>query len=322
MKKSDLKTAWKQITAGHSFVLACHERPDGDCLGASLALARTLRSMGKMATVLSSDAVPDHYLFLPGSDSIVHSIDDIDFDVAVLVDSELTRRVGDAGKPMEHAPVQVRIDHHPSPDGFGQIKIVNSDVSSTSELVAEIFEANDISIDAETAMLLYTGMAFDTGGFRFQNTSPRTLEIASHLASCGAQPSVIAREIFESRPLRAMKLLGMALGSLQTEENGRIVWGSINYDVYKAIGATDADTEGVVNLVAAVKGPIVAILFREASPGSVRVSLRSRDGFDVNRVARVFDGGGHAAAAGCSVNASLDEAKSRVLAEVRRWMES
>lgn len=321
MKKSELKDAWREMTDGRSFVLACHERPDGDCLGAALALARVLRGMGKDAIVLSSDGVPDHYRFLPGSETVVRSADEVNFDVAVLVDSELTKRVGEAGKALNRARLHVRIDHHPSPDGFGQIRIVDSKASSTCEIVAEIFEANDIAIDAEMATLLFTGIVFDTGGFRFQNTSSRTLDIASRLAACGARPSSIAREVFESRPLRAIKLLGVALGSLQTEDEGRIVWGRIAHDDFKALGATDADTEGAVNVVASVKGPIVAILFREVEPGSVRVSLRSRDGFDVNRVARVFEGGGHAAAAGCTVNGTLDEARSRVLAEVRRWME-
>jgi len=322
MKRSDLRDAWEEMLTGRSFVLACHERPDGDCLGASLALSRALSAHGKNAYVLSSDGVPDHYRFLPGSGDVVRSTEGLEFDVAVLVDSELTKRAGEQGKALERAPLQVRVDHHPSPDGFGRIRVVDSAASSTCEIVAELLEANDIAIDADTATLLFAGIVFDTGGFRFQNTSPRTLEIASQLASRGAKPSVISREVFESRPLRAMKLLGVALESLELVDDGRIVYGRIAHDDFTALGATDADSEGAVNQVASVKGPIVAILFREPQPGSVRVSLRSRDGFDVNRIARVFEGGGHAAAAGCTVNGTLDEAVVRVLAEVRRWMES
>ena len=322
MNRSDLRDAWRKLAAGNSFLLACHERPDGDCLGAALALAWALRAMGKDAVVLSPDGVPEHYRFLPGSDAVVTSVDNTDFDVAVLVDSELTKRVGKSGGILTGARVHVRIDHHPSPDGFGQIRIVDSTVSSSCELIAELFEANGIPIDADTATLLLTGMVFDTGGFRFQNTSPATFEVAARLAALGASPSAIAREVFESRPLMALRLLGTALGSLQMEDDGRIVWGEIALGDFKALGASDADTEGAVNLVASVKGPVVAILLREVEPGTVRVSLRSREGFDVNRVARAFDGGGHAAAAGCTVNGSLDEARSRVIAEVRRWMDS
>lgn len=322
MRKNELRRAWQEITAGHSYVLACHQRPDGDCLGAALALARELKARGKNAVVLSPDGVPDHYCFLPGSAAVARSVNGVDFDVAVLVDSESVKRVGEAGKGLDSAALQVRIDHHPSPDGFGVIRILDSNASSTCELVAEIFEANDIGIDADAATLLFTGIVFDTGGFRFGNTSPRTLEIASHLAARGAEPSAIAREVFESRSLRAMKLLGIALESMEVEDGGRIACARLAYQDFQALNATDADTEGAVNLVASVKGPIVALLFREVEPGTVRVSLRSRDGFDVNTVARAFDGGGHAAAAGCTLNGTLDEAKARVLAEVRKWMAS
>lgn len=322
MRRNELRRAWREITSGRSFVLACHERPDGDCLGAALALARELRSIGKNAVVLSPDGVPEHYRFLPGSDAVARSVDDVDFDVAVLVDSELTKRVGEAGKVLERASLQVRIDHHPSPDGFGMTRILDSKASSTCELVAETFEANDIFIDADAATLLLTGIVFDTGGFRFANTSPRTLEIASHLAARGAQPSAIAREVFESRSLRALKLLGIALESMQIEDGGRIVCAQLAHEDFRSLGATDGDTEGAVNLVASVKGPIVALLFREVEPGTVRVSLRSRDGFDVNRVARAFDGGGHAAAAGCTVKGTLEAARAQVLTEVRKWMAS
>ena len=234
----------------------------------------------------------------------------------------MTKRVGEAGRLLESAPLQVRIDHHPSPDGFGKIRILDANASSTCEIVAETFQANEVSIDADAATLLFAGIVFDTGGFRFGNTSPRTLEIASNLAARGAEPSVIARELFESRSLRAMKLLGIALESMEIEDDGRIVSAKLAHEDFKALGATDGDTEGAVNMVASVKGPIVALLFREIEPGIVRVSLRSRDGFDVNRVARAFDGGGHAAAAGCTLNGTLDEAKLRVLSEVRKWMAS
>lgn len=304
-----------------SFVLACHVRPDGDCLGAALALARALKGLGKDVVVLSQDPVPDHYRFLPGSGTVLTETPRRDFAVGVLVDSDAPKRAGVASEAVLSAPLLARIDHHLSDENFGQVQIADTHVSSTSELIVELLGANDIPIDTETATLLLAGITFDTGGFRFPNASARTFEIASELAAIGASPSLIARQIFESRPLKSLKLLGRALSSMRSSEDGLIVSAEITHADYTELGADDADTEGVVNSVAAVKGPRVAILFREVEPGTVRASLRSRDGVDVNQVARMFEGGGHAAAAGCTVNGTLAEAETRVIEEVRRWME-
>lgn len=322
MNRSDLKDAWSRLTRSESFALACHVRPDGDCLGAALALARALRALGKDAVVLSQDPVPENYLFLPGSETAVQETPRRDFAVGVLVDSDAPKRAGVSSEAVLSSPVLARIDHHLSTDSFGDIQIVDTQVSSTCELVAELFVANDIPIDSDSATLLLAGIIFDTGGFRYPNASARTFEIASHLAALGARPAAISREIFESRPLRAAKLLGRALSSMKSGDAGAIVWAEITHDDYSDLEATDADTEGIVNSVAAVKGPKVAILFREVERDAIRVSLRSREGVDVNVIAKVFEGGGHAAAAGCTVNAPLAEAEALVIGEVRRWMES
>ena len=136
----------------------------------------------------------------------------------------------------------------------------------------------------------------DTGGFRFGNTDARSFEVAAELTKLGAQPSTIYRAIFDSRPLKAGKLLGRALNSMRTDESGRVIWAEITQADLAELGATDADTDSIVNHIGAIKGPQVAIFFRETKPGVVRTSLRSRGGYDVDRVARIFDGGGHKAA--------------------------
>lgn len=318
--KTSLEAAWCRLTSGQSYVLACHVRPDGDCLGAMLALARALRKMGKDVTALSIDGVPDNYAFLPDADTIVISTDRSGFDFGVIVDADAPTRVGDSDQALLSGRTLVRIDHHLSSGDFGDLNVVDTKISSTSELIAQLFDANGVEIDQSAATLLLTGIIFDTGGFRYPNASSRTFATASKLIELGANASEIAREVLENRPQRALKLLGRALASLVTEPDGQIAYGEITHRDYNELGVTDADTEGIVNALSAVKGPKVVILLRETEPGTVRVSLRSREGVDVNRVAQTFDGGGHAAAAGCTVNGSLDEARAKVIAEVRRWM--
>lgn len=321
LRARSLKDAWKRLTEGDSYVLACHVRPDGDCLGALLALARELRRIGKDVCALSIDGVPGNYAFLPDTEKISSATERRDFDIGVIVDADAPKRVGDSAETIASARTLARVDHHLSSEQFGDIQIISHSVSSTCELVALLFNANGIAIDQQTATLLLAGIIFDTGGFRYPNTSARTFHIASELVELGANSSNIAREVLENRPQRNLQLLGRALASLNVEANGAIACGRITARDYSELGCTDADSEGVVNSLAAVKGPKVVILFRETEPGTIRVSLRSRDGVDVNRVAQVFDGGGHAAAAGCTVHGSIEEAQARVIAEVRRWME-
>jgi phosphoesterase RecJ-like protein len=281
-----------------------------------------LRGFGKDVTVLSADGVPDNYTFIPESETVVRQTGRRDFDVGMLVDSESTSRIGPAKEVVEAGRVAACVDHHVPNGEFGEIRVIDHGASSTAEVIVEWLDAAGVDIDSTAAAQLLTALVADTGGFRFANTKPRTLEVAARLTASGAQPSVIYREVFESKPLRAAKLLGRALTSLQTDPTGRIVWATVTRKDLDELNAVDADTESIVNHVGAVRGAKVAILFRETEPKVVRISLRSRDGFDVDRVARVFDGGGHVAAAGCTVRLPLDDARKAVLDEVAKWMDS
>lgn len=321
-KRRKLRESWALLTRGHSFLLACHQRPDGDTLGSALALARVLRNMGKEVFVVCEDGVPINYRFIPDSETVITATDRSGFDVGVLVDCEGIKRVGSAEDALLSSRVKACIDHHIPNGEFGEIRIIDPSASATAELVFELLVANGIKVDNAVATQLMTGIVADTGAFRFPNATPNTFRIASTLVAAGARPSEIAREIYESHSLPAMHLLGRALCSLTVHESGRIVWAQVTRKDMDELGATDADTEGIVNLVRWVKGPEVAILFRETRPDSIRISLRSDNSFDVERVARVFGGGGHRAAAGCTVEASLNEARELVIKEVLKWMES
>ncbi len=323
MKKTNPhRQAWARLLEGQSFIIACHQRPDGDTIGSSLALAHALRRLGKDAVIVSADGLPDGYDFIPESDTIVTSTDRRGFDFGVLVDSEGTNRVGPAEEAVLSSKSTACIDHHQPNGGFGEVRVVDTSASSTAELVVEFLQANEVEIDNIMATQLMAGLVSDTGAFRFANVTPRTFRVAALLMELGAKPSEIARAVYESRPLQAMKLMGRAMSSLQTDPTGQVVWAVITGGDMQETGTTDADTESVVNLVRWVKGPRVAILFRETKPNSIRTSLRSSDGVDVDRVARVFGGGGHKAAAGCTLEASLDEAVERVVGEVLKWTAS
>lgn len=318
-----LKESWRKLLAHYSFVLACHQRPDGDTLGSALGLAHVLRLHGKDVVVVSEDGVPENYRFIPESETVERYTDRRDFDIGMLVDSEGVKRIGSAADAVMSARVQACVDHHVQSSGFGEIRVIDEDASSTAEVLFELLEVNGVHIDVTAATQLLTGLIADTGAFRFANTAPRTFHIAARLTDIGAKPSVIAREVFDNRPMKAMKLLGRALNSLEVDPGGSVVWARITANDLDELGAKDEDTDGIVNNVTKVRGPKVALLFREIGNDLVRVSLRSHGGVvDVNKIANVFEGGGHVAAAGCTVHSPLDEAIRRVVDEVLKWTES
>ena len=324
--KKQIKEAVGALCSAERIALACHVNPDGDALGSILALTHVLRGLGKTAMPLSADGVPDIYGWMPGAEWVRQGTDQRDFDLAVVCDSGALDRVGKRVMAViETASVVIDIDHHATEGVFGDIQIIDATAAATAELVWKVIRALSVEIgrplaDRAVADCLMAGIITDTGSFRFLNVTPHTFDLAARLQRLGAQPAEIAELVFENRSFASLKLLGRALASLQTTPDGRIAWAHVTAADYAQLNADDAETEGIVSHVRSVKGAQVGILFREVPGRNIRISLRSRDGVDVSKVAAAFDGGGHKLAAGCSLDAPLAEAEKIVLAEMQRQM--
>ncbi len=322
MDPKAIESARQAIIQGDNILIACHVRPDGDTLGSALALWLALGSLGKVSWVLSTDGVPEPWDLIPHSNAVLREAPDTDFALSIAVDADGINRLGEAAKPVESAPLVISIDHHSGANPFGDIRIYDPEAAATAELVYGLIDALGVEIGRDIASCLMAGIVGDTGGFRFPNTTPRTFEIAAELMRAGASPSEIAVRIYEDRGLTATKVLGHVLAGLKTAANGRIVWGSVSKEDFSKLEAEDTHTEGVVNYIRAVRGSKIALLFREGPNGAVRVSLRSNKGVDVAKIAAKFGGGGHPAAAGCTLDADLQTAEKLVIEEASRWMES
>lgn len=312
--------AAQAIQSANSIVLASHVNPDGDTLGSCLALAHALKAAGKTVTLLSHDGVPDILKWMPGQEWVERETPARDFDLAVVCDTGTVERIGRAKPAVEAARQTLTIDHHAAEGEFGEIRIVDSTAAATGELVFTLLTAMGLPLTKPIAQCLLCALVTDTGSFRYMNVTPRTFEIASELMRCGACPAEIAELVFDCRSYASLRLLGRALDSLQTRMEGRIAWAHIRASDFAELGATDEETEGIVTHVRAVRTAQVGAFFREIPRKQVRISLRARDGFDVNRVANVFGGGGHRLAAGCSMPPPLEEAERAVLAEIERQM--
>ncbi|HLJ56018.1 MAG TPA: bifunctional oligoribonuclease/PAP phosphatase NrnA [Chthonomonadaceae bacterium] len=314
------------VCAAESVVIASHVNPDGDSLGCTLGLAHALRALNKDLVAISTDGVPDIYRFLPGAEWIQTSTERRDFDLAIVVDAGALERAGRSQREMLlSAPTLLNIDHHVGDAPFGDIRIVDPEAAATAELIYGLVRAlgsrfgRDLMTGA-IADCLMTGVITDTGSFRFMNVTPQTFWLAARLQRLGAMPAEIAELVFENRSFASLKLLGCALESLQTTPDGRVAWAVVTAADYARFGAQDAETEGIVNHVRAVRGAAIGVLFREVPGGKVRISLRAREGADVNRIANVFGGGGHRLAAGCSIEPPLGDAVDRVVAECARQL--
>lgn len=212
------------------------------------------------------------------------------------------------------------IDHHETNDGFGDINLVEPDRSSTAEIVFDVLKELAQPISQEVAECLFTGIYTDTGGFRYSDTTPSTFEAAKQLVELGARPWKVAVEIYESSPVRRIKLLGLCLETLQLHLEGKVASLYVTLDMYKKTGALPEDTEDFVNYARGIKGVEVGIFMRELYEGGVKVSLRSKEKVNVAKVARELGGGGHQNAAGCELNMGIREALKILLEKIAQQL--
>lgn len=323
MTKSDLQEAVRVFGEGGSFLVLGHVNPDGDSLGCMCAFRLAAQSMGKSAVTVSADAVPENYRFLQGSEHILREAPSGErFDVGVILDCDGPGRLGAPSEVLESCAKTLEFDHHPGVERISDVRVIDSSAASTGEILYEFFVEAGVNITPQIAECLLTAIVTDTGCFRFSNVKPSTLRAASGLLECGVSINKIVHRVYETRTLAAAKILGAALSSLKTSANGQVAYACITHEQMVSAQTDEAETEGVVNYVRSVRGARVGILFRENTDGTTRVSLRSADNLDANQIARLFGGGGHRTAAGCTLERPLGEAIEAVLSAVQKWMAS
>ena len=290
--------------AGRRVAVIGHARPDGDCIGSQVALARVLAALGLDVVCLNADAVPRRLQFLVKAmpflraDDVVNVPDDR---AAIFVDCADHARVGERLKARFPAPVGV-VDHHLSNVGFATANLVDSASAATCEILAGVFFDNNLPVDAQTAQALYTGILTDTGQFRFNSTSRRCFVLAGELVARGAQPSEAGYQLYERETEGKLRLLQHFLASLRLECAGRVCVGTLAPDSFAATGTSVEDTEGLVDYARSIDGVDIGALIEEKTDGTVKASLRAKEPvYRVDLVAAQFNGGGHACAAGLNL---------------------
>lgn len=299
-----------KLRSGNRFLLSSHQRPDGDAIGSEIGLARLLRQLGKGATIWNHDATPAIYLPLPGTERIhvgpepPRGFPEL-FGAVIALECPTLDRTG-LENHLEGLPV-LNIDHHLGNEHYGTVNWVDSGAPAVGEMVYRIARALKIQIDADTANALYMTLVSDTGGFRFSNTTSEAFNAAAELVSSGASPETVAKWLFESRPETTLRLLGEMLGTLELHDGKRLATTWLTRGMFERAGASDGDSEGLIDYSRSIAGVEAVALFRQLDTGGHKVSLRSRGAVNVEKIARRFGGGGHHNAAGFQTDLDKEE---------------
>jgi phosphoesterase RecJ-like protein len=295
-----------------AFVMVSHVKPDGDTLGAGLALGLALKKLGKRVQYFQQDPVPRNLRFLPDAEFVSRDVpSDLPANTLwVFCDMSSTSRAGEFLPKIERDDI-LDIDHHLGNDYFGALNYVLTHECSTGTCVMHLLRELGVELDAGIATCLLTTIMTDTGGFMHSNTTPDVLRVSAELMELGANKEQITEEIFANKRLAAIKLLGRSLSEAHLKFDGRYIWSYVDDAMLAQCDADGEDTEEIVNHLRSVEGVEVSALFK-AYDGDVRVSLRSSGRINVQAAAARLGGGGHFRASGLTYIGTLGDAVEAV----------
>ena len=299
--------------ANHVGILT-HVNPDGDAIGSLLGLFWALREAGHQVSIACVDPVPESFSFLPGAQELTDRFPE-SVDLAISVDAASLDRTSKKDSVISSA-FHINIDHHVSNTNFADLDIVSPQASAAAEILTELIPEIGLDISIQVAECLLTGIVSDTIGFSTSSTSTRTLQAAQTLMEAGANLTAIYKKALNQRSFEAIRLWGESFGALQ-RENG-LIWTRLSLEAKKRAGYAGLGDADVTNLLRTVRDIEVAVIFIERPNRDIKISWRSMEGLDVSIIATSFGGGGHAAAAGATIeNSTLADVEELVLARTR-----
>ncbi len=312
----------EDLKRASSVLIGTHLNPDGDALGSALALSHYLDGIGMDNEVICHHDAPRNLRFLPGVNRVRQEPKEEKYDLGIILDLDSVERLGSTAPFFASCSRLVVIDHHVPHAAPGDLRIIDTSAPATAVILARLLIDLGARITSDMATCLITGIVTDTGSYRFRNTTPEALSLSAFLLEQGGDMTRVNEEVFQSKSLASARLLGRALETMQLTCDDQIAWGTLSSRDFMVTQASDEDTEGFVNEMLFITSVQIAALMREPKPGKVRVSLRSRGDFDVAAVARTFGGGGHRNAAGCTIDAPLEEAEEQLVGRLKACLGS
>ncbi|BDU50980.1 DHH family phosphoesterase [Haliovirga abyssi] len=309
----------KKLKESKRILITTHVNPDGDGIGAGLALALALNKINsnedKMVRFIIQDDVPSFLRFLPHS-VLIEKVENVelkyDFDCIVVVDVANKERIGTVVKYINENSIVINIDHHTSNEMFGELNYLDAKASSVAEIIFNLITKLEIAIDKDMGEAIYCGIINDTGNFSYNNVSVDTFNIAAKLKAIGVDNEKVTENLYANKSEARLKILGLALNNMEYFEKEKLSFFYLSNKVLKEYNAKSEDTEGIVESLRSFEKCEIALFLKEEEDGKIKGSFRSK-GKDVNKLAAIFDGGGHVKAAGFKTSLDKEEILKRVL---------
>ena len=311
----------KVLRDHQSFVLISHVRPDGDAIGSQLALGFALMAAGKNVRLINEDGLPDNLAFMRGSEKIeLPPAEPLEVEVAIALDTATKPRLGErALHAASRAKIWLNIDHHISNPGYGDLNLIDSTSPATGQILYQLITALELPLPAETRDAIYVAVSTDTGSFQYPSTTSTTYQMAADLIDRGLDVGTINCNIYDNYPYRRVELMRALLNTLEISTDGRVASWDLRDQMRIDLALLPEDSEGLIDIIRAIRGVQVAVFFEELVDGKIRISMRSKDRrYNVCEIAMEFGGGGHALAAGIRMKGPLEEAKRLVLGAIHR----
>lgn len=304
-----------KIAKSKKIFITAHVNPDGDAIGAGLALLSGIEKFNDNCEVrfVLQDKTPDRVKFLE-LEKRAETYDEnkkYDMDLAICVDSAALGRIGDIEKVIKNV-FTINIDHHISNPRYGDINYVEN-VSSTSEIIYKFLKFLNVEIDINIGEALYTGLVNDTGNFRHDNVTEETFNMAGYLVKSGVNNSKIVREFLNTKSMAAIKFLGQAMYEMKFDEEKKLAYFYLSNEDFMKNGGRKEDTEEIVENLVSYEKAEVSLFLREDKIGIIKGSMRSKHDIDVNTIAGIFGGGGHLKASGFTSELPAEEIVRMIL---------
>lgn len=314
MMDATLSKVAEHLLHSNDIVILPHINADGDALGAALALGLALKGMNRNVDVLVEEEIPSNLDFLPGQE-LIRKNPQKTYDAALNIDNGDISRLGQREPYYHSANMRLSIDHHATNHVEADYSYIDTTAGATGEIVYDlIVHYLKGNLNKDMALCLYTAIVTDTGGFRYTNTTPRTLEISADLLRYHIDFTYVVKKVFDMTSYAKLCLMKQTMNSLRLMEDGKLAVSYITYEDIQKHPAKSDDFEGLVNIGRNLEGVEVSLFLREETKRHFKGSLRSNDYVDVASVAEKFNGGGHIRAAGFNIDGELEDVIGSVAA--------
>ncbi len=300
-----------------NFVILTHSSPDGDTLGAGYSLFYGLKEMGKVAAVICADVIPQKYGYF------AHETDNVDSTKATVIAVDVATKSLLGSLEEEFGDkVDLCIDHHISNSEFAENLYLDHTASATCEIIFDLLQEMDVNINDNAAMALYTGIATDTGCFKYSNVTAKTHTVAANLYKYNFNPAEINKLMFDTKSRNLLELERMVLDTAEYHFDNKCILLCVTAEMQQKTGCSGSDLEGIAVISRSVEGVIAGITIKQTDDDTYKISLRTYPPLNASDICKKIGGGGHNAAAGATVTGSLEEIKAKILDSVKENMEA